>query len=90
MPAEARRYLITGRVQGVWFRESTKRQALALGLSGQAVNLPDGRVEVLAWGSSSALEQLTQWLHRGPPLARVDHVTISAWSGPLPTGFITA
>lgn len=89
MALEARRFLVQGRVQGVWFRESTRRQALALGIHGQALNLADGRVEVLAWGSPDALQQLAQWLDRGPPLARVDQVLAEAWQGVMPEGFST-
>ncbi|TVQ35021.1 MAG: acylphosphatase [Wenzhouxiangella sp.] len=70
--AERRRWLIEGRVQGVFFRESTRRQAEPLGLSGYAINLPDGRVEVVAEGESAALDTLADWLRAGPPAARVD------------------
>lgn len=68
------RFLVSGRVQGVFYRASTREQALRLGLAGSAVNLPDGRVEVHAEGEAAALDRLEQWLHRGPPAARVDGV----------------
>jgi acylphosphatase len=68
------RFRITGRVQGVFFRASTQRQARKLGLTGHAVNLDDGSVEVLAFGADDALQSLFAWLHRGPPAARVDRV----------------
>jgi acylphosphatase len=68
------RYLISGRVQGVFFRESTVREATSLGLRGWAINLPDGKVEVLAVGPLRAVETIGVWLHRGPPTARVDAV----------------
>jgi len=71
-----RRFLIAGRVQGVFFRASTRRQAVALGLTGHAVNLDDGRVEVLACGTRGALDELHKWLQQGPPGARVDRVEI--------------
>lgn len=71
---ETRRWLISGRVQGVFFRESTRREAEPLDLSGHAVNLPDGRVEVVAHGSREALDQLESWLHSGPPAAHVSSV----------------
>lgn len=75
MAAEtAARFLVAGRVQGVGFRAATRAQASALGLSGQARNLPDGRVEVLAAGPAAALADLERWLHRGPLLARVEAV----------------
>jgi acylphosphatase len=67
----AKRFLVSGRVQGVFFRASTKREAARLGLNGSAVNLPNGHVEVLASGSASAIEQLGAWLQKGPPAARV-------------------
>jgi acylphosphatase len=68
------RFRITGRVQGVFFRASTQRQARKLGLTGHAVNLDDGSVEVLAFGADDALDALFDWLHRGSPPARVDRV----------------
>lgn len=71
---ETRRWLVSGRVQGVFFRESTRRQAEPLGLAGHAVNLSDGRVEVVACGSPAALDQLEQWLQHGPRSARVEQV----------------
>jgi acylphosphatase len=70
MPA-ARRFTIKGRVQGVWFRDSTRKQANNLGLSGHAINLPNGDVEVLAFGEAQALAELSAWLQTGPPLANV-------------------
>ncbi len=90
--AETRRWRVSGRVQGVWFRESTRRQAEPLGLSGHAVNLDDGSVEVLALGPADALDQLEAWLRRGPPLARVDQLErldaaqFDAPCGPFRTG----
>lgn len=68
----AARFLVSGKVQGVWFRASTRDEALRLGLHGYASNLADGRVEVLAVGDAGAIEQLANWLRDGPPLARVD------------------
>ena len=69
MPAA--RFLVSGRVQGVFFRASTREQALQLGLAGHAKNLADGRVEVLASGRSDALDALEKWLWQGPPAAAV-------------------
>jgi acylphosphatase len=66
-----RRFLITGKVQGVYFRHSTRLQAERLAVAGVARNLPDGSVEVIAQGTSEALENLREWLHHGPPGARV-------------------
>jgi acylphosphatase len=69
-----RRYLVLGKVQGVYFRHSTRAQAERLGLRGFVRNLTDGSVEVLAQGTASSLEDLQLWLQRGPDLARVDLV----------------
>lgn len=71
-----RRYLVEGRVQGVFFRASTQAEALRLGLLGWVRNLPDGRVEVLAAGTPDAQQALAEWLALGPPLARVTRVTV--------------
>jgi acylphosphatase len=71
---ETRGWLVAGRVQGVFFRASTRSQAELLGLSGRAVNLDDGRVEVIARGEPGALEQLEAWLRQGPPAAQVTEV----------------
>ena len=73
-----RRFLISGRVQGVWFRASTRDEARRLGIGGHAVNLPDGRVEVVACGSATALDALAGWLQRGPDLAVVEAVMSEA------------
>jgi len=70
----AARFAISGKVQGVWFRASTREQALGLGLRGHATNLADGTVEVLAVGDEAAVDALAQWLQHGPPQARVDRV----------------
>ena len=68
------RFYLSGRVQGVFFRVSTREQAQALGLTGEVSNLPDGRVAVTACGAPAALASLQQWLWQGPPQAVVDHV----------------
>lgn len=70
----AARFLIRGKVQGVWFRASTREVAVRLGLAGHARNLPDGSVEVVATGDAEAIRRLGDWLQAGPPLARVDEV----------------
>jgi acylphosphatase len=71
---EAARFLVRGKVQGVWFRASTRDEAFALGLRGHARNLANGDVEVLAIGEPEAIDRLAAWLQRGPPMARVDAV----------------
>jgi len=68
------RFLVSGRVQGVWFRAATRERALALQLKGVARNLPDGSVEVLAIGADEHIDALEQWLWQGPPLAKVSAV----------------
>ncbi len=69
-----RRFRITGKVQGVYFRHSARMEAERLALTGYARNLPDGSVEVVAQGPVAAVELLRQWLHQGPKLARVESV----------------
>ncbi|GMQ89868.1 MAG: acylphosphatase [Gammaproteobacteria bacterium] len=69
-----RRYLVSGKVQGVFFRASTQDTARQLQLRGFARNLPDGRVEVVACGDESSLRQLEAWLWKGPAYACVDGV----------------
>ena len=83
------RCLVAGRVQGVWYRGSTQRQALALGITGSARNLPDGRVEVLACGDEAALQQLQDWLWQGPPAAEVTDVQCAPAADAVPEGFQT-
>lgn len=89
IPQVVRRYLVSGRVQGVFFRASTREQATRLGMSGHAINLPDGRVEVLASGDLEAHRRLLVWLHDGPPLASVSEVTVADCKSPVPEGFTT-
>ena len=68
------RFVVSGRVQGVFFRASAREEAVRLGLTGHARNLADGTVEVVACGEDAALAQLESWLAHGPPLARVGRV----------------
>jgi acylphosphatase len=68
------RCLVSGRVQGVFFRASTRNEAQSLGLTGYARNLLDGRVEVVACGDKEAVHTLREWLRRGPPNASVSGV----------------
>jgi acylphosphatase len=72
------RFLVSGRVQGVFYRASTRNEALRLGLGGSARNLADGRVEVIASGPDDALSALERWLWQGPPSARVEDVAREA------------
>ena len=83
------RFIVSGRVQGVLFRARAREQALGLGLTGHAKNLDDGRVEVLASGSSEALDELEQWLWQGPPAAKVEQVFRENMTEQDLFGFIT-
>lgn len=65
---------VSGKVQGVWFRAGAQQQAVQLGLTGWARNLPDGRVEVLACGEKDAVSAMLVWLEEGPELAKVSGV----------------
>lgn len=68
--------LITGHVQGVWYRDSTRQQALALGVEGFVRNLRDGRVEGWFQGPDEAVDALVAWCRTGPELARVTDVAL--------------
>ncbi len=65
---------ITGRVQGVYFRETTRREAERLGVRGWVRNLSDGRVEAVMVGPATAVDRLVAWCRRGPDRAHVEHV----------------
>lgn len=69
-----RRFLVSGLVQGVFYRASAGEQAQRLGLTGFVRNTPDGRVELVACGEESRLAELERWLWKGPPAARVENV----------------
>ncbi len=68
------RCVVSGRVQGVWFRETTRQKAARLGIVGSAVNRRDGTVEVIACGEEAAVEALQAWLWEGSPMSRVENV----------------
>lgn len=71
-----KRCLVSGKVQGVFYRASTAERARALGITGYARNLPDGRVEVLACGDEAKVKELIEWLWQGPPAAKVSAVDV--------------
>ena len=66
--------VVAGRVQGVWFRESCREQAVALGVGGWVRNRSDGRVEAVFEGPPAAVDRLVAWCAEGPSRARVDSV----------------
>ncbi len=74
----ARRALVSGRVQGVFYRGAAQQRARAAGIAGHARNLPDGRVEVLAWGDECAVNEFVDWLWIGPMAAKVTDVVLEA------------
>jgi acylphosphatase len=85
-----RRFLVMGKVQGVFFRQSTRLEANRLKLKGLARNLPDGSVEIVARGAAAEVEALHQWLRRGPTQARVEEVRetdATDFKHPIPEGF---
>ncbi len=65
---------VSGNVQGVFFRDSTRRKAVELGLNGWVQNLPDGRVEALFEGPSDAVREMVRWCKEGPSHADVKDV----------------
>ncbi|MFV2055963.1 MAG: acylphosphatase [Thiohalomonadales bacterium] len=85
--------IISGRVQGVYYRGSARKQAQALGLTGFAKNLADGCVEVLICGDPEARESLQNWLAMGPQYAEVTAVqceTVELDAHQIPGSFTTA
>jgi acylphosphatase len=72
------RVLVSGRVQGVYFRDTCQRVALEHGVSGWVRNLPDGRVEAIFEGPAEGVHRLVDWARRGPSLAVVNDVTVQA------------
>ena len=85
--SQCHRFTVTGRVQGVWFRQSTLERATELGLTGWVRNRADGRVELLACGEAKALEQLRLWLWEGPRMAEVSGVDEEAAADTPPADF---
>lgn len=82
----AKRIVVSGRVQGVFYRDTCRREANRLGIAGSAQNLPDGTVEVIADGEPGAVDELIAWCKRGPAQADVDSVEVS---DAAPTGATT-
>ena len=82
-----RRCCVSGKVQGVFFRASTRDKARSLGIVGHAKNLPDGRVEVIACGEEQEINELIAWLREGPRMARVESLQIEDIDVDVPEGF---
>ena len=79
--------LVSGRVQGVFYRASAMEEAQRLRLTGWVMNLPDGRVEAVVEGPGDAVDEFVAWCRRGPPSARVDDVEVQY--GPATGEFAT-
>jgi acylphosphatase len=88
---QCKRFLVAGRVQGVFYRASAARRARELGIAGHARNLPDGRVEVLACGTGDGLREFEAWLWIGSSASKVTAVEVSEVAPPAqrPAGFST-
>jgi acylphosphatase len=84
---QRRRVIVQGHVQGVFFRETTRRRALTVGVSGWVRNLADGRVEAVFEGEREAVDSLVAFAREGPRGARVDWVDVVAEDPEGLTGF---
>lgn len=84
------RFIVRGKVQGVFFRASAGEVAQRLGLTGHAINRPDGSVEVLVCGAATAMQSMRIWLQKGPRMARVDSVHEEPVNGVTPVSFRTS
>jgi acylphosphatase len=82
-----RRVLVSGRVQGVWFRDSCRREARRHGVAGWVRNCEDGRVEAVFEGDPDAVNTLVNWAQHGPPRARVTGIDVSDEEPAGETGF---
>jgi len=72
--------IISGRVQGVWYRASTKQKAEELGITGWVKNTDEGNVEALFEGDKAVIDEMIAWCWKGPPLAKVKNVKISPYN----------
>lgn len=84
---DCKHVLISGRVQGVWYRGWTVQQAQALNLVGWVRNLSDGRVEAVFHGPVERVRAMIEACRQGPPAARVDRIDIDQWAEAPPVGF---
>lgn len=81
MDGKTLRLVIHGRVQGVYFRDSMRREAQRLGVAGWVRNRSDGTVEAAVQGESAAVDAILRWAHRGPDYAQVEHIDIEPHAG---------
>ena len=81
MPKKTLRLVIHGRVQGVFFRDSMRREAQMLGIAGWVRNRSDGTVEAAVQGEPADVDAIARWAHRGPQLAQVERVEIEPHEG---------
>jgi acylphosphatase len=65
---------VSGKVQGVFYRQSAREKAIAIGVKGKVMNLPDGNVQIIATGTKEQLDKLLEWCKQGPPKATVSNV----------------
>jgi len=72
-----KRLLVSGRVQGVFFRDTCRRVAAEAGVAGWATNLADGRVEVVVEGDPGAVDAVIKWCHEGTAYSRVESVEVA-------------
>lgn len=84
----ARRVIVSGRVQGVFFRDSTRQVALRAGVRGWVRNVPDGTVEAHLEGTPPAVDEVVTYMRTGPQHAVVSNVDVSAADYEEPTGFV--
>lgn len=68
--------IVSGKVQRVFYRQSTKEKAIALGITGEVKNMPDDTVHIIATGTPDQIKQLIEWCKQGPPRARVTNVVV--------------
>lgn len=74
------RIIVNGRVQGVYFRAYTQKQAIKLNINGYVKNQSNGSVEIIATGEQKNLDGFIEWCHKGPMLAKVSHVAVTNYS----------
>jgi acylphosphatase len=84
---DSKQVTVSGRVQGVYFRDTCRRMAVAAGVRGWVRNRPDGTVQALFEGEPDAVQQMVAWAHTGPPQAAVSTVEVTSVPVSHPTGF---